>query len=79
MKSCALQVKENSYKIRNGEDYYGICLHSLVTLYKKNIQILEALQIRAAKFISNDNFNLFQGYSYDAGLRMAYIGREKMD
>ena len=29
-------------------------MHSLVTPYKKNIQILEAVQRRAARFVKND-------------------------
>ena len=32
-------------------------MHSLVTLYKKNIQILEAVQRRAARFVNNDYSN----------------------
>ena len=78
IKSCPLQVKENCYKIMVRPIMkYACTVWSPYT--KKNIQILEPVQRRAARFVNNDYvLYFFQCYGYDTGLRMAHIRREKM-
>ena len=56
IKSCPPQVKENCYKIMVRPIMEYAC--TVWSPYTKNIQILEAVKRRAARFVNNDYSNL---------------------